>query len=313
MKAQITAGMNFALSGIPYWTMDIGGFCVEKRYEIAKEGSEDLKEWRELNTRWYQFGAFVPLFRAHGQYPYREVFNVAPESHSAYQSILYYNKLRYRLMPYIYSLAGQVYFDDYTIMRALVMDFPEDKKVVNLDDQYMFGPSLMICPVYTYGARERAVYLPEGTDWYDVNTGERIKGGQQIEADAPYERMPMYIKAGSILPVGPEIEYTDQKLNEAITIAIYEGADGSFTLYEDEGLNYNYEKGECTMIPFKWDDKNKTLTIDARKGSYKEMQKERIFKLVLVSAPDKISIDDIKEVDHKAATYRGDQLVIQFQ
>ncbi|WP_235208200.1 DUF5110 domain-containing protein [Saccharicrinis fermentans] len=123
----------------------------------------------------------------------------------------------------------------------------------------------------------------------------------------------MYIKAGSILPVGPEIEYTDQKLNEAITIAIYEGADGSFTLYEDEGLNYNYEKGECTMIPFKWDDKNKTLTIDARKGSYKEMQKERIFKLVLVSAPDKISIDDIKEVDHKAATYRGDQLVIQFQ
>ena len=130
---------------------------LKKRYETAKEGSKDLEEWRELNTRWYQFGTFVPLYRAHGQFPYREVWHIAPEKHAAYKSILYYNKLRYRLMPYIYSLAGQVYFDDYTIMRALVMDFAGDKNVENIDDQYMFGSSLMVCPVYEFKARQREV------------------------------------------------------------------------------------------------------------------------------------------------------------
>ncbi|WP_234408712.1 TIM-barrel domain-containing protein [Marinilabilia salmonicolor] len=161
LKAQIPAAINFSLSGMPYWTMDIGGFCVEKRYERAEEGSKDMKEWRELNTRWYQFGAFSPLFRVHGQYPYRELWNIAPKGHKAYESMLYYNKLRYRLMPYIYSLTGAVYHDNYTIMRGLVMDYTDDQNVYNIDDQFMFGGGLMACPVYEYKARSREVYFPE--------------------------------------------------------------------------------------------------------------------------------------------------------
>lgn len=157
MKAQISAGLNFAMSGIPYWTMDIGGFCVERRYEKAqrewnrtKKENADYKEWRELNARWYQFGAFCPLYRSHGQFPYREIWNIAPEGHPAYQSMVYYTRLRYRMIPYIYSLAGMTHFNDYTIMRALVMDFGKDKNVLDISDQFMFGPALMACPVYTY-------------------------------------------------------------------------------------------------------------------------------------------------------------------
>ena len=154
MKAQISAGLNFAMSGIPYWTMDIGGFSVENRYMGAKEGSEDLKEWRELNNRWYQFGAFCPLFRSHGQYPCREIYNIAPEGTPTYQSMKYYTELRYRLMPYIYSLASKTHFEDYTIMRAMVMDYSNDEKTYDIDDQFMFGPAFMACPVYTYKARQ---------------------------------------------------------------------------------------------------------------------------------------------------------------
>lgn len=312
MKAQITAGMNFAMSGIPYWTMDIGGFCVEKRYETAQEGSEDLEEWRELNARWYQFGSFVPLFRAHGQFPFREIYNIAPESHKAYKSILYYNKLRYRLMPYIYSLAGHVYFDDYTIMRALVMDFTDDTNVNNIDDQYMFGPSIMVCPVYEYGARNREVYLPKGNDWYNAYSGVVTEGGQSITANAPYEQMPLFIKSGSILPVGPDKEFVAQESSEPITIAIYAGENASFTLYEDEGINYNYEKGKYSMIPLEWNDAEKTLTIGNREGTYDGIDESRTFNVVLVSENNKISINDIKNIDGQAANYNGDQLVIQF-
>ncbi|MCU4174279.1 DUF5110 domain-containing protein [Marinilabiliaceae bacterium N1Y90] len=312
MKAQITAGMNFALSGIPYWTMDIGGFCVEKRYETAKEGSKDLDEWRELNTRWYQFGTFVPLYRAHGQYPYREVFHIAPENHKAYKTIVAYNKLRYRLMPYIYSVAGHVYFNDYTMMRALVMDFAHDKKVENIDDQYMFGPSLMVCPVYEYGARKREVYLPKDTKWYNAHNGRMLPGGQTIMADAPYEQMPLFIKAGSIIPFGPEIEYTDQKLDAPIKLVVYTGEDGAFEIYEDEGLNYNYEKGLFCSIPLKWDQTNRTLTIGERKGEYEGMVKERQFNIVFVSENSPRSIEAIKEIDGQVANYTGDQLLIQF-
>ena len=142
MKAQISAGLNFAMSGIPYWTMDIGGFSVENRYMAAKEGSEDLREWRELNNRWYQFGAFCPLFRSHGQYPCRDIYNIAPEGSPTYQSMKYYTELRYQLMPYIYSLASKTHFEDYTIMRALVMDYSDDEKTYDIDDQFMFGPAL---------------------------------------------------------------------------------------------------------------------------------------------------------------------------
>ena len=154
-------------------------------------------------------------------------------------------------------------------------------------------------------------YLPEGTAWYDVNTGSYIKGGQTITAKAPYERMPMYIKAGSILPMGPEIEYTDEKLNAPITLAVYKGSNGSFTLYEDEGLNYNYEKGDYAMIPLKWNDKENTLTIEERAGTFTGMQKERTFKVVLISEQSKASIDDVTKVKSQTVTYKGTKLEVQ--
>nr|WP_321452670.1 TIM-barrel domain-containing protein [uncultured Carboxylicivirga sp.] len=313
MKAQISAGINFAMSGLPYWTMDVGGFCVEKRYEVAKEGSEDMEEWRELNTRWYQFGAFVPLFRVHGQYPFREVWNIAPEKHQAYKSMLYYNKLRYRLMPYIYTLAGMTHFDDYTMMRGLAMDFTDDKNVYNIGDQYMFGPSLMVCPVYEYKARSREVYLPKTAGWYDAYTGSWLDAGVKMTADAPYEKMPMYVKAGSILPMGPEIEYTTQKPADKITLVVYTGADASFELYEDEGTNYNYEKGKYAVIPFSYSEADKTLTIGARKGEFEGMLKDRQFNVVFVSKDKAMGIDDAQTATGQVENYNGEALTIKMQ
>jgi alpha-D-xyloside xylohydrolase len=288
LKAQISAGLNFAVSGIPYWTMDIGGFCVEDRYvagqdEFNKSGREnaDNKEWRELNARWFQFGAFCPLYRAHGQYPLREPWNIAPENHPAYKSILYYTQLRYRLMPYIYSLAGMTYLNDYTIMRPLVMDFTQDVKVNNISDQYMFGPALMVCPVYEYGARKRDVYFPAGSVWYDYYTGARIEGGQTVSVDAPYEHIPLYIRGGSILPMGPDMQYSDEKPADVIDLYVFAGKDGQFNLYEDEGVNYNYEKGQYALIPIAYNDAEGTLTIGNRKGEFPGMLKERTFRVIV--------------------------------
>jgi len=295
MKAQISAGLNFAMAGNPYWTMDDGGFCVETRYAQAKSGSEDLEEWRELNNRWHQFGAFVPLFRSHGQYPYREIWNVAPETHPAYQSMLYYSQLRYRLMPYIYSLAGKVYLDDYTIMRPLAMDFGYDTNVLNIGDQYMFGPNLMVCPVYTYKAREREVYFPAGAGWYSVYSGQFTTGGQKLKVDAPYDRMPLFAAAGSILPMGDVIQNTTENQKD-LTIFVYAGADGKFTLYEDEGVNYNYEKGAYSTIPFTYNDKEKTLTIGIQTGEFSGMFRERVFRIVYVT-PDKFCGIDAPQVN----------------
>ncbi|MBC9796630.1 TIM-barrel domain-containing protein [Sinomicrobium weinanense] len=293
MKAQISAGLNFAMSGIPYWTMDIGGFCVESRYvdaqlEYDRSGKEnaDLKEWRELNARWYQFGAFAPLYRAHGQFPYREPWHIAPKGHPAYDAILYYTRLRYRLMPYIYTLAGMTYFEDYTIMRPLVMDFGQDKKVENISDQFMFGPSFMVCPVYKYQARSREVYFPEGTNWYDLYTGQSIEGGQRLKVDAPYDRIPLYIREGAIIPVGPDIQYSDEKPAETIVLYVYRGQNGNFTLYEDEGVNYNYEKGDYSTISFNYNDAEGTLTIGERKGTFDGMLRDRKFIIVPVSRED---------------------------
>ncbi len=289
MKAQISAGLNFAISGIPYWTMDIGGFCVESRYVAGQKvwddkGVEnaDYKEWRELNARWYQFGAFAPLYRSHGQYPFREIWNIAPEGHPAYSSIAYYTKLRYSLMPYIYSLAGKVYFDNYTIMRPLVMVFSNDKQVENISDQYMFGPSIMVNPVYKYGDRSREVYFPNGCGWYDFYTGQYWKGGEKLQVDAPYEKIPLFVKEGAILPFGPEIQYSDEKPANNIQLYVYGGRDGSFTLYEDENVNYNYEKGAYSKIEFKYDDKGRTLTIDKRIGAFPGMLKERTFNIIYI-------------------------------
>lgn len=304
MKAQISAGINFSISGIPYWTMDIGGFCVEKRYEKAageylKSGREnsDLKEWRELNTRWYQFGAFCPLYRAHGQWPTREIWNIAPEGHPCYESMVYYTKLRYALMPYVYSLASMTWFNDYTIMRALVMDYTDDAGTYNIGDQFLFGPSLMVCPVYEYGARSRKVYFPAGKDWYDYYTGEVIAGGQTKMVAAPYERIPLYVPAGSILLYGPEIQYADEKAADVIEVAIYGGADGAFTLYEDENTNYNYEDGAYATISFTYNDAEGTLSIGKRKGTFEGMLNERTFIVHRIGkSPVEVKYDGASQV-----------------
>jgi alpha-D-xyloside xylohydrolase len=281
LKNQIPAGLNFSLSGLPYWTTDIGGFAVEQRYEHPD--SANLDEWRELMTRWFQFGTFCPLFRVHGQFPYREMFNVAPENHPAYQAMLACDKLRYSLMPYIYSLTGKVTQNDYTIMRALVMDFGKDKNVCDIGNQFMFGPALLINPVTEYKARTRNVYLPAAANWYDLKSGKYYKGGKTIEADAPYKDIPIFIKAGSIIPCGPDIQYSTEKPADSVRLFIYTGEDGSFDLYEDENTNYNYEKGKFSIIPLSYNEKKHELIIGKREGEFPGMLETRTFEIIRIS------------------------------
>ena len=303
LKAQIPAGLNFSLSGIPYWTTDIGGFAVESRYENPNEA--DLEEWRELNTRWFQFGTFCPLFRVHGQFPYREMFNIAPDDHPAYQTMFAYDKLRYRLMPYIYSLTGMVTQKDYTIMRGLVMDFWYDKNVFNIGDQFMFGPALLINPVTEYKARTRQVYLPSGTGWYDLRSGRYFKGGQMIQADAPYTDIPIFVKEGSILACGPDIQYTTEKPADPIRLFVYTGSDGSFTLYEDENVNYNYEKGNFSKITLSYSEKDHILTIGKRQGEFSGMLEKRTFEIIWISNQKQSGLDFQSKPD-VTVIYNGD-------
>ncbi len=311
LKAQIPAGINFSMSGLPYWTMDIGGFSVQKKFEKAKEGSPEMEEWRELNTRWYQFGAFVPLFRVHGQYPFREIYNIAPENHQAYQSMLYYNKLRYRLMPYIYSLTGAVYHDDYTIMRGLAMDFPFDKRVQNIGDEYMFGPSFLVCPVYEYKSRKRDVYFPNNGGWFNVYTGEYLAGGQKVNVDAPYERMPLFVREGSIIPIGPKIEYTDQKKDSLTDICIYAGKDATFKLYEDEGTNYNYENGKFSIIQFDYSEDQRLLTIQKRKGNFDGMEPGKTFRIKIITRNNPVPMLLEEGEETKTIHYNGEEVSVQ--
>ena len=317
MRAQMTAGLNYSLAGLPFWGMDQGGFSVEKRYASAqqifdKTGVEnaDLTEWRELQTRWNQFGCFIPLYRAHGQWPLREPWNIAPAGHPAYETILYYDRLRYRLMPYLYSMAGWVHLKDYTMMRGLVMDFNGDKEVENIPDQWMFGPSLMACPVGYYKARSREVYFPKQCGWYDLYSGRHQQGGQRVTVDAPYERIPVFVPEGAIIPFGPSMEWSDEKPADRITLYVYAGRDGSFELYEDEGTNYNYEKGAYSTIRFSYDDKKHTLTIGTREGQFNGMLQSRQFNIVYVT-PQSARALDLEKVQGKQVTYTGKQLKVK--
>ena len=317
MRAQMTAGLNYSISGIPFWGMDQGGFCVENRYVAAQQlydrtkvENEDLKEWRELQTRWNQFGTFIPLFRSHGQWPLREIWNIAPEEHPAYKSFVYYDKLRYRLMPYLYSLAGWAHFKDYTLMRPLVMDFNGDKEVENIGNQWMFGPALMACPVGYYKARNRSVYFPQQCGWYDLYTGERIEGGRRLVVDAPYEQIPVFVRAGAIIPFGPEMEWSDEKPAELIHLYVYAGQDGTFQLYEDEGTNYNYEKGKYATIDITYDDAARTVSFGARKGQFAGMLKNRQFNIVLISKehPQPLNLDN---PSGKLVSYSGKAITVK--
>ena len=318
MRAQMTAGLNYSMSGIPFWGMDQGGFCVEKRYEAAQHifdhsgvENEDLKEWRELQTRWNQFGAFIPLFRSHGQWPLREIWNIAPENHPAYQSFVYYDKLRYRLMPYLYSMAGWAHFKDYTLMRALIMDFNGDKEVENIGNQWMFGPALMACPVGYYKARNRSVYFPQQCGWYNLYTNEFVEGGQRLVVDAPYEQIPVFVREGAIIPFGPAMEWSDEKPAELINLYVYAGQDGQFQLYEDEGVNYNYEKGKYATIDISYDDASKTVKFGARKGQFPGMLENRRFNVVLITknAAQPLNLDNPKG---KMVQYDGREVSVKF-
>ena len=317
MRAQMTAGLNYSLSGLPFWGMDQGGFCVENRYVRAQQlydrtgqENEDLKEWRELQCRWNQFGAFIPLFRSHGQWPLREIWNIAPDNHPAYQSFVFYDNLRYQLMPYLYSLAGWAHFKDYTLMRALIMDFNGDREVKDIGDQWMLGPALMACPVGYYKARNRSVYFPRQCGWYNLYTNEYIEGGQRLIVDAPYEQIPVFVRAGAIIPFGPKMQWSDEKSAELINLYVYAGRDGAFQLYEDEGTNYNYEKGLFSTIDIHYDDATHSVTIGARKGQFSGMLKTRRFNIVLIT-PDAPQNLNLENPSGQLVEYKGKEVTVE--
>jgi alpha-D-xyloside xylohydrolase len=283
LRKQITAGLGLSLSGLPYWSMDIGGFSVPARFAAEHPKPEDVEEWRELNTRWFEFGSFVPLLRVHGESPNREMWYFGGESDPAFQAERKFDRLRYRLLPYVYSLAGAVTEHAGTLMRPLVMDFRADARAREVGDQYLFGPALMVSPVTVYKARSRSVYLPEGAGFYDLWTGTFEAGGRSIDAPAPYDALPVHVRAGSILPLGPELQYTDEKAADPVTLVVYAGADATFSLYEDDGVSYAYEKGARTWIPLHWNDQAQTLSLGPREGSFPGMLAERTFEVVVVS------------------------------
>jgi alpha-D-xyloside xylohydrolase len=266
--AQIPAGLNFSMSGIPYWTTDIAG------YTTPMDMHSDA--YQDLYARWFQFGVFCPIFRTHGHRETNEIF-----SYPKVEAVLVtYDKLRYRLMPYIYSLAWKVTSEDYTMQRALVMDWPDDVQARNISDQFMFGPALLVNPITQPDAISRSLYLPQAVSWYDFWTGASIKPGR-ITAEAPIEKIPLFVRAGSIIPLGPEIEYAQQS-SDPIEIRIYPGADGKFTLYEDEGDSYRYEKGARATISLAWNDVSRELTIGDREGSFPGMRAAKTFHIVIV-------------------------------
>jgi len=272
-RDQISAGVNLSMSGVPNWTHDIGGFALEDRY--TNQEPAHVAEWRELNLRWFQFGAFSPLFRSHGETPKREIFEIAAGDPAMYDAMVWYDRLRYRLMPYIYTIAADTWHKDGTMMRGLVMDFPGDRKTWNVDDQYLFGPAFLVAPVTVFGARARVVYLPEGAGWYDFATGMFYKGGQTIKASAPRERMPLFVRAGSIVPTGAALQYVGEQPDGPIVLHVFTGADGSFSLYEDDRTSPAYKQGKFARVPVKWDEGSATLTIGARTGSFDGMEKKR--------------------------------------
>ncbi len=287
-RRQVPAGLNLSVSGLPYWTTDIGGFV---------SANPDDPAYRELYVRWFEFGAFCPIFRAHGTRTtnQNEIWSYGPD---AQKILTAYDRLRYRLMPYIYSIAWRVTRDGYTLMRPLVMDFRTDVRAQNTGDQYLFGPAILVAPVTEPGADRRHLYLPRAK-WYGFWTGAMQEGGAAVDTPAPLDRMPLFVRAGSILPLGPDVEFAAEKNADPIELRVYRGADGDFTLYEDENDNYDYEKGVYSTIPFHWDDAKQTLSIGARSGQFPGMLAHRTFHVVFVrenhglggeltASPDKI-------------------------
>jgi len=271
LRRQIAAGLSFSMSGLPYWTTDIGGF-------FRPDDQYTSDAYHQLLIRWFQYGAFCPIFRVHGYKSNAELWNYGNEVERV---LTQYDELRYRLLPYIYSAAWGVTNRGETLMRALPLEFSSDPGARGVSDQFVFGPALLINPVTSEGMTQRQLYLPAGVEWVDFWTGKRMSGGQTITADAPLDRIPIYGRAGSIVPIGPRAESATAKA-DPIEIRIYPGANGDFNLYEDGGDNYDYEHGAYSVIPFHWDEKSRRLTIGDRHGSFPGMLEHRTFHAVIV-------------------------------
>ena len=297
-RRQIPAGLNFSLSGIPYWTTDIGGFVF---------GSPTDPAFRELFVRWFQYATFNPVLRVHGtrKPDENELWSYGPD---AQKILVNFDNLRYRMLPYIYSLAWKTTSDAYTPMRPLVMDFRDDVRAQNIGDQFMYGPAFLVNPVTEPSANTRQLYLPQAK-WYDFWTGSAIHGGRMINAITPLDRIPVYVRAGSIVPLGPEEEWSTEKTADPIELRIYPGANGDFTIYEDENDNYNYEKGAYATIPLHWDDASHTLTIGERKGQFSGMLQNRTFHVVFVAANHGVGVNPADEVD-KVVQYSGNPIAV---
>jgi len=298
-QRQIPAGLNYSLSGLPYWTTDIGGFV---------SGNPDDPAYRELFIRWFQFGTFSPIFRVHGTRTndQNELWSYGEE---AQKILVSYDRLRYRLMPYIYSMAWRVTNESYTPMRALAMDFRSDARALIVGDEFMFGPALLVSPVTEPAATARLMYLPKAT-WYDFWTGRSESGGKMIDAAAPLDRIPLFVRAGSIIPLGPDLQYAAQKPADPIELRVYRGADGEFTLYEDENDGYAYEKGVHATIPISWNDATQTLTIGDRKGAFPGMLQTRMFHVVFVGENHGVGIGPEARAD-KTLSYAGGTISIK--
>ena len=293
-RRQIAAGLNFTITGMPFWTTDIGGFHRPGETQYTD------KKFHELLTRWFQWGTFNPIFRIHGAATETEPWKYGKTVETNMRKML---NIRYRLIPYIYSEAWQVSKKGSTIMRPLVMDFNTDTTALNRPYQFMFGKAILVAPITKPNVSEWDVYLPKSAQWYNFWTGQIFEGGQTIKTAAPLNTIPLYIKAGSIIPMGKFIQYTGQKLADTLEIRIYKGADARFDLYEDEGDNYNYEKGNYTIIPFDWNEQRQTLTIGDRQGDYSGALKNRIFNIVCVNESEGYGIEmstSMKQVKYVA-------------
>lgn len=295
LRNQIPAGLNFSLSGIPYWNTDTGGFFNNRD---TGNGNPNNPQFQEFFARWFQFSSFCPMFRVHsssGLNPGREFYRFDEKTQGILRTYL---DLRYRLLPYLYSVAWQVTTNGGTFMRPLVMDFSKDPRVLGIGDQYLFGPSIMVTPVTTGGALTRSVYLPaSGAPWYNFWTAGTSPAGQRVEAAAPVQTLPLFIRPGSIIPLGPFVQYSSEKPADPIELRIYRGADSKFTLYEDEGDNYKYEKGKYATIPISWNEAKHTLEIGKRTGAFLGMLKERTFNVVWISENHGAGISSTEKPD----------------
>jgi alpha-D-xyloside xylohydrolase len=294
-KRQIVAGLNYTITGLPYWTTDIGGFFRPRTTQYADE------KFHDLLTRWYQWGAFNPIFRIHGYQSETEPWKFGQQVEDNMRKML---NLRYRLLLYIYSEAWQVTKNGATIMRPLVMDFSGDTSALDKPFEFMFGKAFLVAPVTEPDIKEWPVYLPESAVWYDFWTARRYDGGQTINTPAPLDKIPLFVKAGSVVPMGKYIQYAGQKSADTLEIRIYKGSDGKFELYEDENDNYNYERGVYSTIDFKWSDASHTLTIGKRNGEFPGMLKTRTFRIIVVSAAEGTGVEETKK-NQKEVIYSG--------